>query len=320
MVSIGYTMMGEQRAPRQLIYDAVLAEKVGVDFAVISDHYHPWVEAQRHAPFTWSVLGAAAQATERLSFTTYVTCPILRYHPALVAQMAATMGLLAEGRFRLGLGAGEELNENVVGKGWPAVDVRHEMLVEAVEIIRRLWDGGYVNHHGEYYDVESAKLFDRPEPAPPLGIAVSGQESCGLAGATADFMVSTEPKAELVQMFGAAGGQGKPVVGQIAVCWGEDEATCRTMAHQQFGWSLGGWKIQSELPNVPNFEAFVAAVSEDAVTEKVPCGPDTDKIVASVKEFFDAGFTEVALVQIGPEQAAFCNLFERELAAKLRAL
>ena len=320
MVAIGYTLMCEQRSPRDLVRDAVLAEEAGFDFAVISDHFHPWVEAQGHSGYAWSILGAVAQATERLPLMTYVTAPIIRYHPAIVAQKAATMALLADGRFRLGLGAGEALNEHVVGRGFPAVDIRHAMLAEAVEIIRRLWAGGYVTYRGEHYDVEGARLFDLPATPPPLGIAVSGRKSCDLAGRLADLLVATEPKAELVKMFGEAGGGGKPAMGQTLVCWGSDEAGCRRLAHEQFGWSLGGWKIQADLPNTPNFEAFVDAVTEEQVAQKIPCGPDTEKIVESVKAFVDAGFTEVALVQGGQDQAAFCDLFAGELGPALRAL
>jgi G6PDH family F420-dependent oxidoreductase len=172
-VKIGYTLMGEQRGPRDLVDDAVLAEEAGFDFLVASDHFSPWLEVQGHAPYTWSVLGAVAQATSRIPFMTYVTCPIVRYHPAVVAQKAATVSLLSDGRFSLGLGAGENLNEHVVGAGWPPVDVRHQMLDEAVEIIRALWDGGYVNHRGRHYTVESAKLYDVPDVLPPIGIAGS---------------------------------------------------------------------------------------------------------------------------------------------------
>ena len=320
MVALGYTMMCEQRSPKDLVRDAVLAEQAGFDFSVISDHFHPWVEAQGHSGYAWSILGAVTQATERLPLMTYVTAPIIRYHPAVVAQKAATMAILADGRFRLGLGAGEQLNEHVVGRGYPPVDVRHEMLVEAVEIIRQLFAGGYVTYHGKHYNVDGAKLFDRPETPPAIGIAVSGKRSCGIAGRMADLVVAIEPKAELVQMFNEAGGAGKPAVGQIAVCWGPDEAACVKLAHEQFGWSLGGWKIQAELPNTVNFEAFTQAVTPEQVAQKVPCGPDPERIVQSVKQFVDAGYTEVALVQIGPRQPEFCDLFARELAPALRAL
>src|SRR4051812_5324081 len=218
MTDFGYTMMTEQSPPDQLVRDLQKAEAAGFDFAVISHHFRPCLEEQGRSGYAWAILGAAAQATERIPLMTYVTCPTIRYHPAIVAQKAATVQILSGGRFRLGLGAGENLNEHVVGKRWPAVGERHEMLVEAVEIISRLFDGGNRNFRGKHFDMESAQLWDLPEQRVPIGIAVSGQESCALAGGQADFLVATEPKPELVEMYEAAGGQG-PKVGQIALAY-----------------------------------------------------------------------------------------------------
>src|SRR5690348_18382192 len=167
-------MMCEQARPDQLVRDLVRAEECGFDFSVISDHYFPWLPSQGHSGYAWSILGAAAQATERIPLMTYVTCPTIRYHPAIVAQKAATVQILSGGRFRLGLGAGENLNEHVVGHGWPHVGRRHEMLVEAVDIISGLFDGGDFNYRGEHYAVETARLWDLPEQRVPIGLAVSG--------------------------------------------------------------------------------------------------------------------------------------------------
>ncbi|WP_273847015.1 LLM class F420-dependent oxidoreductase [Rubrobacter calidifluminis] len=319
-MEIGYTLMCEQRSPRELVQDAVLAERAGFDFAVMSDHFHPWLEAQGHSGYAWAVLGAVAQVTERIPLMTYVTCPTIRYHPAIVAQKAATVSLLSGGRFSLGLGAGENLNEHVVGRGWPQVDVRHEMLAEAVEIIRELFTGRYVTHRGMYFDVEGARLFDAPEGEVPIGIAASGPRSCELAGNLADFLIAIEPRRELVEMFEAGGGEGKPGVAQLPVCWGEDEEECRRLAHEQFAWALGGWKIQSELPNTTNFEAFAASVREEDVAQMIPCGPDPQGIVEGVREFAGAGFRRVALIQIGEQQKEFCSFYERELAGALKEL
>src|SRR3954449_5473309 len=207
MTDFGYTMMTEQSRPDQLVRDLVRAEAADFDFSVTSDHYQPWLEEQGHSGYAWSILGAAAQATERIPLMTYVTCPTLRYHPAVVAQKAATVQILSGGRFRLGLGSGENLNEHIVGKRWPAVGERHEMLTEAVEIISKLFDGGDVNHRGKHFGMESAQLWDLPETRVPIGIAVSGRQSCTLAGRAADLLVATEPKPELVQMFQEAGGE-----------------------------------------------------------------------------------------------------------------
>src|SRR5579871_5916879 len=232
-------MMCEQSRPDQLVEDIKRAEDAGFDFSVTSDHYQPWLDAQGHSGYAWSILGAAAQATSRIGLMSYVTCPILRYHPAVVAQKAATVQILSGNRFRLGLGAGENLNEHVVGQRWPSVGVRHLMLGEAVEIIEQLFDasnGETVNYRGEYFDVESAKLWDLPDERVPIGIAVSGPDSCALAGEKADVMVAVEPEAELVEMFEQAGGEGKPRVGQIALAYDTDRAAAVRRAHEQFRW------------------------------------------------------------------------------------
>ena len=317
---IGYTMMCEQRGPKDLVRDIVAAEQAGFAFSVISDHYHPWVEAQGHSPYAWSVLGAAAQATERIGLMTYVTTPIMRYHPAVVAQKAATMALLSDGRFRLGLGAGENLNEHIIGQRWPTVNIRHQMLTEAVEIISELFKGDYVNYQGSHFDVESARLFDLPETPVPIGIALSGHESAELAAEYGGLMIATEPKAELIRMFAEAGGAGRPAVGQMVVSWGPDEAAQRKLAHDTFGWAAGGWKIQAELPAPVNFQAFVDVVHEEDVARTIVCGPDVDAIVAAAKKWKDAGFDELALVQAGDNQAEFCQFYERELGPRLAHL
>ena len=314
MTNIGYTMMTEQAGPKQLVGDLVRAEEAGFDFAVISDHYFPWLDSQGHAPYAWSVLGAAAQATERIPVMTYVTCPIIRYHPTVVAQAAATMQLLSEGRFTLGLGAGENLNEHVVGGGWPPVDVRHRMLREAVEIIRALFEGGYVSYDGDFFDVQSAKVWDLPDEPPPIGIAVSGEQSCRLAGELADVMIAVEPDPTLGGLFDAAGGSGKPRVGQVPVCYDPDEQAAVRRAHDQFRWFGSGWKVNAELPGPSAFDAASRFVKPDDVAASIPCGPDVSRHVEAVRTFVDAGFTHVALVQIGGEhQVQFTRWFADEL-------
>lgn len=317
----GYTMMCEQSRPDQLVRDLQLAERAGFDFSVISDHYAPWLDAQGHSGYAWSILGAAAQATERIPLMTYVTCPILRYHPAVVAQKAATLQILCGGRFRLGLGAGENLNEHVVGQRWPMVGERHEMLGEAVEIVAALFDGdGTVNYRGRYFQVESAVLYDLPDERVPIGIAVSGPDSCRLAGAHADAMIAVEPKAELGELFDAAGGAGKPRIGQVAVCWDRDRAAAVRRAHEQFRWFGLGWKVNADLPNPAAFAAATSFVTPEQVGEAIACGPDVDEHVEAIRPYLDAGFDEVALVQIGAEtQADFCAWAERELLPALRA-
>jgi G6PDH family F420-dependent oxidoreductase len=321
MVSFGYTLMTEQSGPTSLVRDAAAAERAGFDFEVMSDHYFPWLDSQGHAPNAWATLGAVAQATESVELMTYVTCPTFRYHPAVVAQQAATVGLLSDGRFTLGLGAGENLNEHVVGRGWPPANVRHEMLAEAIEIIRALFGGGYVNFVGTHYRVDSAKLWDVGDPPPRIGVAVSGTRSCGLAGRKADVMIAVEPDASLGERFDAAGGEGKPRVGQLPICYDTDRDTAIDRAHEQFRWFGGGWKVNAELPGTAAFAGATQFVRKEDIADSIPCGPDLDAHVAAVKEFVDAGFTHVALVQIGGEhQQPFLEWSEKELLPALRSL
>ncbi|WP_330321099.1 LLM class F420-dependent oxidoreductase [Streptomyces clavifer] len=321
MVQFGYTMMTEQAGPRALVDDVVAAERAGFDFSVTSDHYFPWLESQGHAPYAWSVLGAAAQATSSIGLMTYVTCPTVRYHPALVAQKAATLQLLSAGRFRLGLGSGENLNEHVVGAGWPAANVRLEMLEEAVEIIGALFDGGYVSRHGTHFDVDNAKLWDLPEVRVPLGIAVSGGRSCAIAGRLADLVIATEPKPELLADFDRHGGARKPRVGQLPVCYDLDRDTAVERAHDQFRWSVGGWKVNSELPGPAAFDQATQYVRPEDVAQSVPCGDDLEEFVEAVRAYTEAGFTEVALVQVGgAHQQPFIRWAHEELLPALRTL
>jgi G6PDH family F420-dependent oxidoreductase len=324
MTKFGYTMMCEQSRPDQLVRDVQRAENAGFDFSVISDHYQPWLSSQGHSGYAWAILGAAAQATERIGLMTYVTCPILRYHPAVVAQKAATVQILSGNRFRLGLGAGENLNENVVGQRWPSVGVRHEMLGEAVDVIAGLFDsgdGGSVNYRGKYFDVESARLWDMPEDRVPIGIAVSGPDSCELAGRKGDMMIAVEPEAELGEMFDRAGGGGKSRVGQVAIAYDVDKDAAIKRAHEQFRWFGLGWKVNADLPNPDSFEGATQFVTPEQVAEALSCGPDVDEHVEAVKAFIDAGFDEVALVQIGADhQELFTTWAEQELLPALRSL
>ncbi len=322
MTQFGYTMMCEQSPPDQLVRDVALAERAGFDFSVTSDHYQPWLPEQGHSGYAWSILGAAAQATDQIGLMTYVTCPILRYHPAVVAQKAATMQILSGNRFRLGLGAGENLNEHVVGQRWPAVGARHEMLGEALDIISALFDGeGTVNYRGRHFDVEQAQLWDLPTQRVPVGVAVSGPDSCTLAGRKADLMVAVEPDAELGELFDAAGGAGKPRVGQLAVCYDADRDAAVRRAHEQFRWFGLGWKVNADLPNPESFDSATQFITADQVAEQIACGADVEEHVDKVKPYLEAGFTEIALVQIGAQQQAdFIAWAERELLPALREL
>jgi G6PDH family F420-dependent oxidoreductase len=322
MARFGYTMMTEQSPPDELVRDVQMAEEAGFDFSVTSDHYQPWLDEQGHSGYAWSILGAAAQATESIELMTYVTCPTIRYHPAVVAQKAATMQILSNNRFRLGLGAGENLNEHVVGKGWPAVGIRHEMLSEAVDIISELFGGdGSVNYRGRHFDVEQVRLWDVPDKRVPIGIAVSGPDSCRLAGQKGDLMIAVEPERELGEMFDAAGGEGKPRVGQVALAYDEDRDAAVQRAHEQFRWFGLGWKVNADLPNPESFDSATQFVTPEQVSESLGCGPDVEEHVEKIRPFVDAGFTEVALVQIGADQQSpFVSWAERELLPALRSL
>ena len=317
---LGYTLMSEQSGPRELVVHAAGAERAGFDFEVISDHYFPWLDEMGHSPYAWSVLGAVTQVTERVELMTYVTCPLMRYHPAVVAQKAATIDLLSDGRFTLGLGAGENLNEHVVGRGWPAVNVRHEMLEEALTIINALFDGGYVDFAGDHYRVDSAKVWDLPQNPVPIGVAVSGRQSIETFAPLADHLIAVEPEAELVHQWDRA--HTKPhsrKIGQLPVCWGQDRDASIARAHELFRWFGGGWKVNAELPGPSGFAGASQFVTQDDVADSIPCGPDLDAIVKAVREFEDAGFTDVALVQIGDEsQHDFLQVAERELLPALR--
>jgi G6PDH family F420-dependent oxidoreductase len=319
MTRYGYTLMTEQSGPKELVGYAAAAERAGFDFEVMSDHYFPWLDEQGHAGYAWSMLGAVTQVTQRVELMTYVTCPILRYHPAVVAQKAATVGVLSDGRFILGLGAGENLNEHVVGEGWPPVNVRHEMLEEAVGIIRDLLHGGYVSRSGRHFRVDSAKLWDRPDTDVPIAVAVSGDQSVETFAPLAEHLVAVEPESGLVEKWDAAREGDSRKIGQLPVCWGPDRDAAIVTAHEQFRWFAGGWKVNAELPGTAGFAGATQFVRKDDVADNIPCGPDLDAIVSAVREFEEAGFTDVALVQVGDEhQQQFLETAERELLPALR--
>ncbi|MEW1952449.1 LLM class F420-dependent oxidoreductase [Terrabacter sp. NPDC080008] len=325
MTNFGYTLMTEQSGPKDLVRWAVGAEQAGFDFEVSSDHFSPWLTEQGHAPYAWSVLGAVAHATERVELMTYVTCPTMRYHPAVIAQKAATLQLLADGRFTLGLGSGESLNEHVVGEGWPGVVTRQEMLAEAIEIIRKLHSGDLVTHHGEYFDVDSARVWDLPDILVPVAVAVSGDLSIERLAPLADHMIAVQPESDLVDTWNHTDGaerigSGARAIGQIPICWDPDEKAAVERAHEQFRWFAGGWKVNSDLPTPMGFSGATQFVRPEDVAETIPCGPDLDKIVEAVSAYWEAGFTDIALVQVGGDaQERFLDEAAGPLLEKLRA-
>jgi G6PDH family F420-dependent oxidoreductase len=320
MVQFGYKLMSEEHGPAALVANAVKAEAAGFDFVSISDHFHPWMEAQGHSSFAWSVLGAIAQVTTRIAITTGLTCPIVRYHPAIIAQAAATIGLLSGNRFTLAVGAGERLNEHVTGARWPSVPERHAMLGEAIDIFRLLWKGGVHTHKGEHFEINHARLYDLPDKPIPVVMGVSGSESIKLAAEKADGIMATEPKAEFIKGFRLKHGKGGPAYSEVALAYAPSEKAGLKLAKERFSFSALAWAVNSELPNVEGFEAAVKFIRPEDLAETIAIGPDVERHVAAVKKHIDAGFDHIALVGIGPDQDAFATFFRDELRPRLRKL
>lgn len=318
MLTIGYALSSEEHLPNDLVHYARRAEECGFSFAMISDHYHPWLEQQGQSPFVWGVLGGIAQATQRLSVGTGVTCPLLRIHPAVVAQAAATMATMMPGRFFLGVGTGENLNEHILASNWPSATVRREMLEEAVEIIRLLWQGGWQSYYGAYYTVENARIYTLPEQPPPILVAASGELAAELAGQIGDGFVSTSPDAELIRRFEASGGANKSRYGQLTVCWAQDEAEARRTAHRYWPTAALEGELNQELPLPRHFEQATSIIREEDVARRIICGPDPEQHATGIKAFADAGYDHVYIHQIGPDQEGFFQFYERELLPKVR--
>jgi G6PDH family F420-dependent oxidoreductase len=317
VVSFGYTLSSEEHPPGDLVANARRAEEVGFDFVSISDHFHPWVTAQGHSPFVWSVLGGIATATERIGIGVGVTCPIVRIHPAVLAQATATTSLLSEGRFFWGVGTGEALNEHITGVRWPPPAVRLEMLEEAIDVIRQLWSGETVEHRGKHYEVDNARIFDPPAAPVPVVVSGFGPKAIELAARIGDGYWGTSPDAELVDKYRDNGGQGHRYA-QLDLCWAQDAADARKTVHQV--WPNGGigGQLAQDLPTWTHFEQASTNVTEEDATEHVPCGPDVGPILDSVKQYADAGYDHVYFHQIGPDQAGFLDFWTRELQPALQ--
>jgi coenzyme F420-dependent glucose-6-phosphate dehydrogenase len=317
MASLGYALSTEEHAPDTLVRNARLAEEAGFEFALISDHYHPWIDRQGESPFVWAVVGAIANATERLRLGTGVTCPTIRIHPAIVAQAAATAATLMPGRFFLGVGSGENLNEHVVGGRWPPVAVRLEMLEEAIEAIRALWTGKLVSHRGKHYTIENARLYTLPNEPPPLVVAAAGPDAAELAGRMGDGLVGVSPQAEVVDAFDAAGGGGKPRYGQVQVCWAADEESAKQTALEWFPNIALPGDLSQELPQPAHFEQASELLSEEEMAEIVACGPDPERHLEMIGRFHEAGFDHVYIHQIGPDQEGFMDFYAREVLPRV---
>ena len=316
MAEFGYALSSEEHRPNDLVRYAQRAEAAGFTFSAISDHYHPWVDQQGQSPFVWSVIGAISHATSTLKLGTGVTCPTVRIHPAIIAQAAATAGAMMPGRFFLGVGSGENLNEHILGDHWPPTPVRQDMLAEAVAVIRQLWEGGYQSFDGTYYTVENARIYTLPDEPPPIIMAAAGPEAATLAAEVADGLCTVSPDAELLETFHQAGGSG-PSYAQATVCWAADEEQAKKTAHEWWPNAGIGGELSQELPLPRHFEQAAELVTPDTIAEKLPLGPDPERHAEGIKQFVDAGYDHVYIHQIGPDQEGFFDFFERELAPRL---
>ncbi|WP_019630177.1 TIGR03557 family F420-dependent LLM class oxidoreductase [Actinomadura atramentaria] len=318
-MQIGFKLFAEGFEPREIVRQAVEAERAGFDFVEVSDHYHPWLPEHGHSGFAWSMLAAAAARTERITLATGVTCPSVRYHPAIIAQAAATTAILSEGRFVLGVGSGERLNEHVVGMPWPSAKVRQEMLSEALQIIRRLWSGGYQSFEGKYLDLEDARVFDLPDEPPPIVVAAGGPRAARLAAELGDGLFNTVADPSVVAAYRDEGGAG-PRFTEIPLSYAPDEESAVAAAHRRMRFGVTGWKVMAELPNPVNFDAATATVTESDIREAFGCGPDPARHLEVAQGFVDAGFDHLALMNAGEDADAFFDFFARELAGPLRSL
>ncbi len=317
-MKVGYFLSSEEWGPRELVELACKAERAGFDRLWISDHFHPWNDEQGHSPFVWSVIGAIAEATDRMTVSTAVTCPTIRIHPAVIAQAAATATIQLDGRFCLGVGSGEALNEHILADRWPGADERLEMLEEGVEVIRRLWQGGVRDHRGRHYRVENCRIYDLPDEPPPILVSGFGPKAIDLAARIGDGYVTVAPDAEAVERFRSKAGGGKLVQGGAKVCWSDDrERALDTVQRLWPNEALPG-ELAQILPTPQHFEQASQLVSREMLAEEVPCGPDVDEHVETLRAYAEAGFDELYVQQIGPEQDAFFEAYRQEVLPRVR--
>jgi len=309
---LGYFLSSEEHPPRELVRQARLAEQAGFEALWISDHYHPWLDVQGESSFVWSVIGALSSAVS-LPITTAVTCPLVRVHPAVIAQAAATSAALAPG-FVLGVGTGEALNEHIVDSRWPPASERLEMLEEAVGLIRRLFTGELVTHHGRHYDVDTARLYSLPDRPPPIYMSGFGDRAAELAGRVADGFMCVKPDADLLKTFRAAAGEeDTPAQGGFTVCWAPDAAQGRRTAPRLWPHAQLKGEAAQLLPLPRHFDQLSSLVTEDMVGQNVPCGPDPERHIEAIRAFADAGYDEVYINQIGPDQEEFFRFYAEQV-------
>ena len=318
-MQIGYALSSEEHAPLDLVRSAIRAEEAGFGFSLISDHYHPWIDRQGQNPFVWSVIGAIAASSPSIRLGTGVTCPLIRIHPAIVAQAAATAAAMMPGRFFLGVGTGENLNEHVLGDRWPSTRERREMLEEAIDVLRLLWKGDLCSFEGKHYRVENARLYTLPEERIPVVVAAGGVEAAKLAARAGDGLVSTTPETEICQTYRDAGGSGA-TYGMLTVCWAASEAEARATALEWWPNAALKGPLAQELPLPSHFEEAAAMVDEESIAETIVCGPDPEAHLSGIRKFADAGFEHVYVHQVGPDQDGFIDFYEREVLGKAERL
>jgi G6PDH family F420-dependent oxidoreductase len=320
MVKFGYKLMTEEHGPKALIENARRAEAAGFDFVSISDHFHPWLESQGHAPFAWSALGAIAAGTSKIGIATGLTCPIIRYHPAIIAQAAATIAVMSDNRFTLAIGAGERLNEHVTGARWPSTPERHEMLAEAIDIFRILWKGGVHTFRRAHFTVDHARIYDLPSQPIPIIVGVSGPHSVALAANKADGIMATDPDPALVRDYQRHAAKPGPRYGETALAYADSEQAALQLMDERFRFGVLGWRVLSEVPTVEGFEAASQYVRPEDLKGSAALGPDPESHLHVIAKYVDAGFDHIVLLGVGPEQAKFIDFFARELKPRLGEL
>jgi G6PDH family F420-dependent oxidoreductase len=311
-MEIGIGFSGEELSPDEIVRAAARAEEFGFRTAWVSDHFHPWIDAQGQSPFVWTVLGGIANATETLRVGTGVTCPIMRIHPAIVAQAAATTACMFDGRFWLGVGTGEALNEHVLGDKWPEADIRLEMLDEAVGVMRDLWRGEQTSHYGKYFTVENARIYTRPQRPTPIYVSAFGSKSAKLAARIGDGLVSTKPDASLLRDFDNAGGHG-PKLAQCKVAFAPTRQVGEDLVYERWPTSGVSGQLSQDLPTPAHFEQAVETVRREDAVEGTPCGPDANEHIDALRRYEAVGYDEVYVTQIGPDQEAFLRFYRDEV-------
>jgi G6PDH family F420-dependent oxidoreductase len=318
MATIGIFLSSEDQGAKRLVDIAVKAEDLGFRDFWISDHFHPWIDAQGESPFVWSTIGAIAAATREVTVTTAVTCPTVRIHPAIIAQAAATSATLLDGRFRLGVGSGEALNEHILGDPWPGIEQRLSMLEESVTIMRALWEGVNVSHDGEHYVVDRARLYSLPDEPPPVLVSAFGPKAAEVAGRIGDGFINVAPDPDLLATYRDAGGQG-PAQAGTKICWGADEGACVDTVHRLWPNEALGGELAQVLPMPAHYEAACEPITKEMIAEAVPCGPDPDRHAAAIQEFFDTGYDEVYVSQMGDDQEGFLKFMAEEIAPRFNS-